>query len=1276
MKRKIVLYVCTLFLFSSAFAQRNAAVKPSDNYHIKWSENKNFNNVEHLYFQDAFYKADSPYPFFSSSVDINNDGNAYSVSLINEVYEPFSTDVSASDLQSSVHVTSLPSFSKRQASVYFELIPLRKNGTTGQIERLVSFNVELKDDGASKKFAPSSARIYTSNSVLSSGDWFKIGVTADGVYKLTFDFLKSDLKMDLSGSPSSFRLYGNGGGMVPFINSAFRHDDLAENAVYVNDGGTVGVWDADDYVLFYGEAPVQWSYSSSLTRFIHQANYYSDSTFYYVTINGGSGTPKRINQVASLTVTPDFTLTTFDDYQFHELDKTNFIKSGREFYGEAFDINNSQTFSFDFPNMVSQNALVRTSFAGHSPGVTSSLNIKYNNTNLFTTTFNTPTDYTGDYALDTQALLTLANPTGSSIGLNYNFNPANSSCAGFLNYIEVQVKRSLSFVSTNNVDQFSFRDLSSVGVGKTALFTLSGAPSGVKVWNITDPTTVTEQVSNSGSFTTTTDSIKQFIAFGGSDFLSATAVGKIENQNLHSLSQADFIIITHPLFASEANRVADFHRTHDNMSVHVVNADEIYNEFSSGSKDAGGIRDFIKMFYDRGIVSGTQPKYVMLYGDGSYDNKNRITNNTNFIPSFESENGVSFLNSFVSDDFYGLMDDNEGLCNGSEKLDLGVGRAIVQTPDEAKTVADKIIAYASAPTTSGCVGCSNTAETLGDWRNTITFVADFPNGNTFISSSENLSNYMNANYKSYNVDKIYLNAYKQFATSAGLRFPDAQDAITKKVNKGSLIVNYIGHGGETGWSESRVLTNDDINSWTNINKLPIFITATCEFSRWDDPSRTSSGEKILLSSTGGAIALFTTTRLVYASSNDAINRSMIYSMFGMDNPRLGDIWLASKIQNLNLNSRNFSLLGDPALRMHYPRYKIEATTVNANPIIALNDTLSSLSKITIGGKVTLNGQLQTDFNGTLYPTIYDKPTNITTLLNDGSSTPTTFPLQKNILYKGKATVKNGEWAFTFIVPRDISYQYGLGKLSFYAENGVDDGAGYYDSIVVGGSSGNIINDTDGPVVKLYLNNEKFVYGGTTNDEPNIYCIISDSTGINITGNVVGHDIVAKLDSKTDPVYVLNDYYSANLDSYNSGIIDYPLSKLSEGRHTLEVTAWDILNNSSKSYTEFVVSSSAELALAHVLNYPNPFTTNTRFMFEYNKPCESLDVQVQVYTISGRLVKTISKNITSAGTRIDDLTWDGRDDYGDKIGRGVYIYRVKVNAGGETASKTEKLVILK
>jgi hypothetical protein len=1275
MKRFLILNC--FYFFWVALAAQNVSSK--DNLiQINWKNNLSFNGSWRYSFENAFYKPNDPLPYFSTSLPVASLNNSYEVVLENTVFARVENEISGLDLPNEISPVLLPSIYKKNNAIYVEFVPLKKN-SSGQVEKLTSFSLKLISKGQSGKFLSSANRSYTNASVLASGDWYKISVTEDGVYKLTYSFLKDNLKMDLSSSsPASFRLYGNGGGILPLKNSDFRYDDIQENAIYVYDGGTTGKWDNQDYVLFYGQSPVQWSYNGAQNRFVHQANYYSDSTFYFVTNNGGVGTPKRITAVNSLSVTPDFDVTEFDDYLCHEVDKVNFVKSGREFYGESFDINLTQTFSFDFPNILQQDVLYKTVYAAHSPGVGSSVVARYQNQNLFSGSFSTGTNYTDDFAMERSGTATFLPVAGDNVAISYTFSPGNSECVGYLNYIELQAKRSLTFKGRNNIDQMSFRNIAAAGSGKYARFTISSAPASMVIWNITDKINIVQQLHSNGIFTANADSLQQYIAFGGNNYLNAGAVGKIANQNLHGLSQADYIIVVHPLFEDQANRIADLHRTLDNMSVHVVTTDLIYNEFSSGAQDICGIRDFIKMFYDRGINNGTEPKYVLLFGDGSYDNKYRRPNNTNFIPTFQSENSYSFLNSFVADDFFGLMDDNEGLCASNEKLDIGIGRFIVQNQSEAKTVTDKTIQYASLPQSSGCPGCDGSGGTLGDWRNVVTFIADDEDGSLHVPPAESFAGFLNTSHKIYNVDKIYLDAYKQISTPAGQRYPDVNDAINKRVNKGSLVVNYIGHGGETGWAEERVLTNDDINSWTNLNKLPVFITATCEFSRWDDPARTSSGEKILLSATGGGVALFSTTRLVLANSNEVLNRALIKHMFDDQDPRLGDIMVASKIEpgNLNLNTRNFSLLGDPALKLHYPKFSIEATQINSQPLIAANDTLSALEKVTISGRIMRNGQWYSDFNGFIYPTVYDKASSITMLRNDPTSPNITFKLQKNILYKGKSTVKNGEWSFTFIVPKDISYQFGFGKLSFYAENGVEDGAGYFDSLMIGGSSGQTISDADGPAIKLYLNDERFVFGGTTNEKPAIVCVLSDSTGINTVGSGVGHDITAVLDGKTEPVYVLNDYYEADLDSYTSGKINYPLSKLSEGRHTLKVKAWDILNNSSEAYTEFVVASNASLALKHVLNYPNPFTTHTQFSFEYNKPCENLDVQIQIFTISGKLVKTISQKIITPGTRIDDLTWDGRDDYGDRIGRGVYIYRVKLNTPTESASETEKLVILK
>ena len=334
--------------------------------------------------------------------------------------------------------------------------------------------------------------------------------------------------------------------------------------------------------------------------------------------------------------------------------------------------------------------------------------------------------------------------------------------------------------------------------------------------------------------------------------------------------------------------------------------------------------------------------------------------------------------------------------------------------------------------------------------------------------------------------------------------------------------------------------------------------------------------------------------------------------------------------------------------------------------------------MTIKGQVNdVFGNKLSSYNGVVYPSVFDKIVKVHPLSNDASSPDTTFELRKNILYKGKSEVKNGDFEFSFIVPKDIIYNYGLGRLSYYVQDGVSDGNGYYDSLMIGGINQNAPADNSGPLVKLYMNNNKFVYGGTTSTEPFIYAEVADSNGINTVGNGIGHDLMAKLDNDNNKVILLNDYYQNDLNSYKSGKVLYQLKDLSEGRHTLSLKAWDIYNNSSDAYTEFIVAESASLALSNLLNYPNPFTTKTRFMFDLNVCCQLLTVEIRIFTVSGKLVKCLNKYVSSDGFHVDNIEWDGRDDFGDPIGKGTYIYKVNVKTQeGETVDAIEKLVILK
>jgi len=1162
-------------------------------------------------------------------------------------------------IEPEVHVSTY----RKMPYAQITFLPIRKNATTGQFEKLVSFELQVTS-GASTGIASNRGevayKIAASNSVLRSGaSWYKIGVTEDGIYQLSYAFLKS-IGWDMNTiNPQNIRVFGNGGGMLPYNNSKFRHDDLVENAVYV-EGGEDGVFDGGDYIAFYGQSQHRWDRGGS--SFIHRINRFSDTTFYFISADFAEGTPKRIEQVPSLGGTPDAVVTTFDDYVFYDKEERNLIKSGIEWYGEQFGIVPSYDFVFTFPNIdLTSPVWVKSDFAARTIGGTSTFSLNVvNQPNAEISCNIGPVfdDYSAQYAglcsSDTEFI-----PSGPNMNVVVTFDRGNATATGWLNYIEMNARRKLTMVG----DQMLFRDNESIGVGKTARFNLTGVTSDFSIWDVTNPVNVFKlAVSSTGNtlqFTVATDSLREFAAFNGNTFLTPTKSGPVENQNLHTLPNTQLIVVTHKDFEEEALELAAWHAELDGLSSVVVTTEQIYNEFGSGSQDITAIKDFVRMFYDRaGIDTNDLPKYLLLFGDGSYDFKDRITGNTNFIPSFQSANSVSPTQSYITDDYFGLLDEDEG-SSVFDVIDIGIGRLPVKNKTEARNAINKIKAYSSR-------------NSMGAWRNNVIAVADDEDNSIHMRDADDIAEVVDTSYGEYNIDKIFLDAYRQRSGPGGERYPDVNEELGRRMDFGGLIIYYIGHGGELGWAHERILEVGAINSWTNINNMPLFVTATCEFSRFDDPKRTSAGEYVFLNPNGGGIALLTTTRLVYSTPNKELAVAFFKNAFVEVNgemPRLGDITRLTKVNGPpNINSRNFTLLGDPALRLAYPKHNV-VTTI-------LPDTIRALGRVRVGGYLEdEEGNKLTSFNGVIYPLIFDKSQTIETLNNDGLGAYI-FQVRKNILFKGKASVKNGEFEFDFVVPKDIAYNLGEGRISYYAENGEEDANGYSEDFIIGGIDANVAADNDGPAVDLYMNDSTFAFGGITDEEPDLFAQLFDENGINTVGNGVGHDLVAVLDENTTNSIVLNDYYESDLDSYKSGVIRYPLSELSEGKHSLRIKVWDVYNNSGEAYTEFVVTSSAKLALDHVLNYPNPFTTNTQFYFGHNQPGQSLDVRIQVFTIAGNLVKTIDSFVSTDGYLAGPIAWNGRDEYGDKIGRGVYVYKVSVVAPtGEKVDKFEKLVIL-
>lgn len=1118
-------------------------------------------------------------------------------------------------------------------------------------------------------------RNYASNSVLASGNWYKLGVKTAGVYKIDVPFLSS-LGVNTGSLPSNaIRLYGNGGQMLTESNAGLWTDDLKENAIQVVDGGD-GLLNGSDYILFYANGPDEWIKDSANLRFSHQKNVFSDKAFYFLSV-GGNG--KRVAN-APIISSPNLTVSNFSERYFHELDTVNFLAGSKEWYGEELSAlpgrSLTRNFSISFPN-IQNNApvLLQTNCVARSIGVSSRFDVRLNNQPAAQITVNSVAG--GQYDLFAQQGNGLAMVTASQniIDVNYTYVPGSFNSQGWLNWFEIFTRRNISL---NGIDQLLFRDWLSVG-NNTGEFVVANANTNTQVWEITDPLNpLRMQGILSGSefrFINNCSRLREYVAFSPINLLVPFVVGKISNQDLHNATPADFLIVAHPSLISQAQRLAQIHQQQNGLRTIVVTTEQVYNEFGSGSPDPTAIRDFVKMYYDKfGASAVNKAKYLLLFGDASFDYKDRINNNTNLVPAYQNNFALDPLSSYTSDDFFGFLDNNEDINSGlvSNLLDIGIGRVPAKNIGEAKNFVDKVATYFDS-------------QSLGPWRNNLTFIADDEDNNLHLQDAEIITSTANTAAPLFNQQKIYLDAFQQQSGAGGSSYPQATQASNNQIYNGTLIWNYNGHGGANRLAEETILDQQVVNNWNNPNRLPLFITATCDFAPYDNPTINSIGENILLRPKTGAIGLMTTTRVVFAFSNRIINNNYIQTALQPDvngvYKTLGDAVKDAKNFTYQTsgditNNRKFTLLGDPALALAFPKFKVKATKINGIPV-STADTLSSTEKIVIEGDVTdLAGTVLNNFNGNIYPTVFDKPQTINTLANDAGSAVTSFQTQTNILFKGKATVANGRFSFTFKVPKDINYQFGNGKLSLYAEDGNRDANGFFTNFIVGGQGNGIGGDNAGPEIKLYLNDELFANGGITNQNSLLIVKLADSSGINTVGTGIGHDIVATLDNDNRKYFILNDFYQGNLNSYQQGIVRFQLPELEAGDHSLKIKAWDVLNNSNEAILDFTVAKDEELKLSHVLNYPNPFTTNTNFFFEHNKPGQPLQVQLQIMTITGRIVKSFSQIITTEGNRSAEIQWDGKDDYGNKLGRGVYLYKLRVVAPDKKRKEVvEKLVIL-
>lgn len=1250
------------FVTLVGFGQNTVKLLWLDNINEKITDNQ---SVSFLNFKDAHYDVDqNMLPRYSKVIQVNSGEQVNNVSLA--ILEESKVESQNSAFLGVQKVATTPFVEWNNYSLNgknycrIEVVPVYKNANSVYKVEEFDMSIEMQKKGSNAHNSNRSS--YASNSVLSGGEWYKIAIVKNGIYKIDNSFLKRLGINPKEKSLDNLRIYGNGSGLLPEDNSSPRIDDLVENPIWISVNGKTSINDGD-FALFYGEGPTKWSLKGE--RFFPETNFYEDTNYYFLTFDGGVGSPKRIADAPNLNVEADASYKTYHDFAFHEQELTNLIASGRVWYGENFGVNSKLFKEFRFANIsTSHEAFVDYSFAIRSVNSVSEFTASANGFNTRTTKGgNVGTWYLDTFAKHYSETIS-GKPVSHKIGVNFDFQKANGEASAWLDKIVINCTRKLVYAN----QPMSFRNIAQLNLSGVANFQIENVNSLVRIWDITDPTnTVNQLYSIKGrvvNFQRAGGNLNHFIAFTNSQAELPANGYKISNQNLHSLAakHPDMIIYSPSQMINYAEQVADFHREKDGFIVEVIDVEKVYNEFSSGKQDLSALRDFMRMLYKTaGGDKNKEPRYLLLFGDASYDFKDRISGNTNLIPIYQFENSLNPIQSIATDDFLSFLGDgyNGDVIKGVPHL--GVGRLPVKNERQAAQAVSKIINY-------------DRKESLGKWRLGCLYVGDDEDNGLHMRQASGLADTVNFLTPTYNVQKTLSDAYPQISTPGGNRYPDVNRIIDEQVERGALTVNYVGHGGELGWASERILEVPQINKWNNPNNMPLFVTATCEFSRFDDPKRTSAGEFVFLNPDGGAVGLLTTTRVVYASPNydlaQAFNQ-IAYSELNGEMPRLGDIVVQTKLrpQNFNANSRAFALLGDPALRLNYPEHKIETIT---RP-----DTIGALQKVTISGmiKETKSGAKLNSFNGTVHVTVFDKRKNLETLANDGGA-PTKYQARINTIFRGKATVTNGDFNITFVVPKDVDLSKGNGKISYYAENGVTDAAGFDTTVVVGGQVGDPLADQTGPDVRLFMNDTTFVRGGMTDENPMLFAQLYDNNGINTSGSGVGHDIVAILDENTSDELVLNEYYESVLNSYQRGVVRYNLKDLPEGKHTLSLKAWDVYNNSGSDKTEFIVSGSAELALAHVLNYPNPFTTKTDFFFEHNYPNADLSVRIQIFTVSGKIVKTIDGFYNSQGYRVGPISWDGKDDFGDKIGKGVYVYNVEVKApNGDVTDKFEKLVIL-
>lgn len=1273
MKIKITLLLLIPLIISPLFSQDIS----TDSVSIKWNGIEVWTSPINTKEMISFYGATYPQgglPYFSKRISCKKT-EQFKVHLSDIAYQTITDSneiklIKDENIPSEIAINTFYQTARENNYFNVEILPfIKKNG---EILKVKNFNliIENTTNKRQKSLAASANTIhtYTSSSVLANGKFIKIKVNKSGIYKLTYETLKS-----MGIDPANVRIFGYGGAMLQEKLNTYKPDDLPEIAIYMNKGSD-GVFNAGDYILFYAQGVTSWTYNPAYKSFTHTINPYSTAGYYFVTSDAGTG--KKIENTAYTLPENKVSqeVTQFTDYQVHEEETANLINSGKVFYGEKFSDRLTYNFSFDFPNIIKTvSASAKLSAMAKSLSTTQySLSLDGTQQQTMYVNGNSKNEI---YGYNSTSYFYFAPTTNSinSLSFDVTYKKSLNSDIGYLDYLEVNCKRELSMAG----DVMFFRNIDNLNSGNYNHFILSNATSATQIWDITDPSNIkqvnTTLTAGAIDFYDTTDSLKQYVAINpaSSGSFSEPTVGEtVANQNLHANEPSDFIIITYPEFLSQAQKLATAHEQKDNMKVNVVTTEQVYNEFSSGTPDATAYRWYAKMLYDRALTSSNTthiPKYLLLLGRGSFDNRGLLTTSgKSFVLTYQANESLNKIASYVTDDYFGLLDDNEGANLNSDLLDLGVGRFTVVNSQEATDVVNKTINY---------IQNAN----RGMWKNQLCFLGDDGDdgGTQFMTQADSITRMLQNINKSYQYNKIYLDAYKQEENASGESYPLARTKVINLINSGVFFFNFVGHAGSTGITNEQILKTADIEDLYNTN-LGFWVAATCDFVIMDE-KEISAGEWVLLNPSGGGIGILSAARTVYATNNFMLNRPFDAYLFSKDNEgkhrRLGDAVRLAKnslVSSGDQNKLSYVLLGDPALRLNYPDdYSVITDSINGK-VTSSNDTIKALSIETIAGHIEdANGNINNDFNGILEINIYDKSISITTLNNEGNGT-ITYNDRPNIIYSGKTKVENGKFSFIFMTPKDIKYNYGTGRINYYASDSTNswEAQGNDESFIIGGASTNFNStDTIGPDINLYLNYDGFKSGDKVNETPLFIATLNDENGINTVGNGIGHDLRLTIDENSENSYILNNDFKAATNSYTSGTVEYKLPALKDGKHTLNFKAWDLLNNSSTATLDFEVVTGLNPQLINITCYPNPAKTSTQFKILHDRPESAMEAILNVYDLTGRIIWSKTQNSAN------DISWDLTDYSGNKVQKGIYLYKVSIKTDNSSyTSKANKIII--